>query len=169
MARKSDMNDQEVRFLKDQIEKERRKSTADENLVKKLEFLLAEKLKIIDETKNKTNSLENNLRNLASALEGERKKSLADEATLKKLQAELKKKTEQANRKQEQFYGAAQKIKLTENQINFLREQLDKERRKSSVDQNRIQKFEGVLNEKQAKLADIEHEYLQRDSDIRDL
>jgi hypothetical protein len=48
MARKSDVNDQEVRFLKDEIEKERRKSTADENLVKKLEFLLAEKLKIID-------------------------------------------------------------------------------------------------------------------------
>lgn len=54
-------------------------------MVKKLEFLLAEKLKIIDETKNKTNSLENNLKSLASALEGERKKSLADEATLKKL------------------------------------------------------------------------------------
>ena len=36
MGRKSDMNDQEVRFLKEQIEKERRKSTADENLVKKL-------------------------------------------------------------------------------------------------------------------------------------
>jgi hypothetical protein len=57
MARKSDMNDQEVRFLKEQIEKERRKSTADENLVKKLEYLLAEKLKIIDEDKNKGNSL----------------------------------------------------------------------------------------------------------------
>lgn len=68
---------------------------------------------MIDETKNKTNSLENNLRNLTSALEGERKKSLADEATLKKLEAELKRKTDEANKKQEQFYGAAQKIKLT--------------------------------------------------------
>lgn len=29
MARKSDMNDEEVRFLKDEIDKERRKSTAD--------------------------------------------------------------------------------------------------------------------------------------------
>jgi len=29
MARKSDMNDEEVRFLKEQIDKERRKSTAD--------------------------------------------------------------------------------------------------------------------------------------------
>ncbi len=36
MARKSDLNDEEVRFLKEEIDKERRKSTADENLVKKL-------------------------------------------------------------------------------------------------------------------------------------
>ena len=48
MARKSDLNDQEVRFLKEQIDKERRKSTADQNLVKRLEHLLAEKIKIID-------------------------------------------------------------------------------------------------------------------------
>lgn len=68
MSRKSDMNDQEVRFLREQIEKERRKSTADENLVKKLEFLLAEKLKIIDQHKNKSNTLENDLKNLANAL-----------------------------------------------------------------------------------------------------
>jgi hypothetical protein len=39
-------------------------------LVKKLEFLLAEKLKIIDETKGKTNNLESHLKNLANALEG---------------------------------------------------------------------------------------------------
>jgi len=29
MSRKSDMNDQEVRFLREEIEKERRKSSAD--------------------------------------------------------------------------------------------------------------------------------------------
>lgn len=29
MARKSDLNDDEVRFLKEEIDKERRKSTAD--------------------------------------------------------------------------------------------------------------------------------------------
>lgn len=64
MARKSDVNDQEVRFLKEQIDKERRKSTADENLIKRLETLLAEKIKIIDEHKSKDNALENDLRNL---------------------------------------------------------------------------------------------------------
>ncbi len=70
MSRKSDMNDEEVRFLKEQIEKERRKSTADENLAKRLEHLLAEKLKIIDEDKGKSNTLENDLRNLANVLNG---------------------------------------------------------------------------------------------------
>lgn len=47
-ARKSDLNDNQVRFLKEAIEKERRKSTADQALLKKLQFVLAEKLKIID-------------------------------------------------------------------------------------------------------------------------
>jgi hypothetical protein len=46
---------------------------------------------------------------------------------------------------------------------------LEQERRKSSVDQNRLQKFETMLNEKESKLAGAEHEYLRRDSDIRDL
>jgi hypothetical protein len=57
----------------------------------------------------------------------------------------LKKKTEDANRKQEQFYKAAETLKLTENEINFLKGELDNERRKSSVDQNRINKFDQML------------------------
>ena len=68
MARKSDVNDQEVRFLKEQIDNERRKSSADENLIQRLESLLAEKIKIIDEHKKKDNLLEDDLRNLSSAL-----------------------------------------------------------------------------------------------------
>ena len=154
MSRKSDMNDQEVRFLKEQIDKERRKSTADENLVKKLEHLLAEKIKIIDEDKKKESSLEGDLRNFSNALDGERKKSLADEATIRKLEADLKRKTDEANKKQEHFYKAAEEIKLTENEINFLRGELDNERRKSTVDQNRIRKFEEVLNDKEQKLGE---------------
>ena len=86
--------------------------------------------------------------NLANALDGERKKSLADEATIRKLEIELKKKNDEGNRKQEQFYKAAETIQLTENEINFLKGELDNERRKSSVDQNRIQKFEKMLLEK---------------------
>jgi len=68
---------------------------------------LAEKIKIIDEGKNKTNALEADLQNIAEILEGERKKSLVDEATIRRLQADLKKKTDDANKHQEQFYKAA--------------------------------------------------------------
>lgn len=85
------------------------------------------------------------------------------------MEIELKRKTEEANKKQEHFYGATEKIKLTENEINFLRNELEQERRKSSVDQNRIKKFESVLNDKEEKLANTEQEYLRRDSDMRDL
>ena len=54
---------------------------------------MAEKIKIIDEDKSKSNALENDLRSLASVLDGERKKSMADEASIRRLEGELKKKT----------------------------------------------------------------------------
>ena len=74
---------------------------------------------------------------------------MADQATIRKLENDLKKKNDEANRKQEQFYKAAEQIKLTENEINFLRGELDNERRKSTVDQNRLQKFDQLLNQKE--------------------
>lgn len=39
------------------------------------------------------------------------------------------------------FYEAAEKIKLTENEINFLKDQLENQRRKSTVDQGKIKKY----------------------------
>jgi chromosome segregation ATPase len=71
---------------------------------------------------------------------------MADEATIKKLEKELLKKAEEAKKKQDEFYEAADKIKLTENEINFLKDELENERRKSTADQGRIKKFEQVLN-----------------------
>lgn len=71
---------------------------------------------------------------------------MADEATIKKLEKELLKKAEEAKKKQDEFYEAADKIKLTENEINFLKDELENERRKTTADQGRIKKFEQVLN-----------------------
>ena len=71
---------------------------------------------------------------------------MADEATIKKLEKELLKKAEKKKKKQDEFYEAADKIKLTENEINFLKDELENERRKSTADQGRIKKFEQVLN-----------------------
>lgn len=50
-----------------------------------------------------------------------------------------------------------------------MRGELDNERRKSTVDQNRLQKFDQLLNQKEQKLEEYEEDYLRRDSDIRDL
>jgi hypothetical protein len=47
LARKSEAGDEEIMFLKAEIDKERRKSNADEATISKLEQLLAEKVRII--------------------------------------------------------------------------------------------------------------------------
>lgn len=70
---------------------------------------------MLQEKDARTSNLENDIEGLRDELEKERKKSLVDEATIRKLEIELKKKVDEANRKQDQFYEAAEKIKLTEN------------------------------------------------------
>lgn len=82
---------------------------------------------------------------------------MVDEATIKKLQKQLAKKQEEANRRQDEFYKAAEKVKLTENEIEFLKEELDNERRKSTADQNRIRQYEQILTDKQRKLEEAEN------------
>lgn len=62
------------------------------------------------------------MRAIRDELDNERKKSLADEATIRKLEQELERKMKEANRKQDEFYEAAEKIKLTENEMNFLKD-----------------------------------------------
>jgi len=72
-------------------------------------------MRMLQEKDARTSNLENDIEGLRDELEKERKKSLVDEATIRKLEIELKKKVDEANRKQDQFYEAAEKIKLTEN------------------------------------------------------
>ena len=61
----------------------------------------------------RNSNLQNDIDGLRDELEKERKKSLVDEATIRKLEIELKKKIDESNKKQDQFYEAAEKIKLT--------------------------------------------------------
>ena len=70
---------------------------------------------MLQEKDSRNSNLENDIEDIRRELESERKKSLVDEATIRKLEGELKRKVEEANRKQDQFYEAAEKIKLTEN------------------------------------------------------
>jgi len=56
---KKDKNDQEViKMLQDEIENERRKSTADQGLIKKLQKMVEEKSKQAEEDQRRHTSLE---------------------------------------------------------------------------------------------------------------
>lgn len=48
-----------INFLREEIEKERRKSTADQGVIKKLEQLVNEKVKIIEDNQRRNTSLQN--------------------------------------------------------------------------------------------------------------
>jgi hypothetical protein len=50
-----------------------------------------------------------------------------------------------------------------------LKDELENERRKSTVDQNKIKKYEQILNTKEDQLRAAQEEFLRRDSDIRNL
>lgn len=56
-AKKEQEDEQAIRFLKEEIQKERRKSTADQGVIKKLEQLVAEKTRVIEENKRRNTSL----------------------------------------------------------------------------------------------------------------
>jgi hypothetical protein len=56
-AQKEQDDEEAMRFLKDEIEKERRKSSADQGIIKKLELLVNEKARTIEENKRRHTSL----------------------------------------------------------------------------------------------------------------
>jgi chromosome segregation ATPase len=92
---------------------------------------------------------------------------LADEATIKKLETMLQRKIKELDEKNNDFEQAAHKIQVTEEELNFLRNEVENERRKSTVDQNRVKKMEQLIAEKERKLEDAQEAFLRRDSDIR--
>lgn len=47
--------------MREEIEKERRKSTADENTIKKLEYILAEKMRLLQDKDARNSNLENDI------------------------------------------------------------------------------------------------------------
>ncbi len=48
---------QAIRFLRDEIEKQRRKSTADQGVIRKLDQIINEKTRAIDDSKRRHTSL----------------------------------------------------------------------------------------------------------------
>lgn len=62
-------------------------------------------------------------------------------ATIQKLEKLLQKRVQELDQKNEEFERAAHKIQVTEEELNFLRNEVENERRKSTVDQNRLRKM----------------------------
>ena len=61
-SKKEEEDEQAIKFLKDQIEKERRKSTADQGLIRKMQTLVKDKEKAIEDHKRRFTSLESQIR-----------------------------------------------------------------------------------------------------------
>lgn len=112
LARKSEAGDEEIKFLKAEIDKERRKSTADEALIKKLETLLAEKVRIIEENKKKNQENDDQIRFLQREIEEERRKSMVDETKIRKLQEMLQEKIAIAEQNNHRYLEEVRKSEL---------------------------------------------------------
>ena len=82
LTRKSNLNEEELLFLKNEIEKERRNSMADEQKLNKLQQILEEN----------TAKTADRIRLIEQELDNERRKSMADENKCKQLEKALNEK-----------------------------------------------------------------------------
>lgn len=67
-AKKEQEDEQAINFLKEEIEKERRKSSADQGLIRKMEALVKEKERAIEDSKRRFTSLESEVRAIQEEL-----------------------------------------------------------------------------------------------------
>lgn len=146
--------------MKAEIDKERRKSTADEALIKKLETLLAEKVRIIEENKKKNQDNDDQIRFLQKEIEEERRKSMVDETKIRKLQEMLAEKINLAEQNNSRYLEEVRKSELNAQELNFLMAELDKERRKSMADEATIKRLEKLIAEKIKFAEDNESRYV---------
>lgn len=75
----------ELEFLRNEVENERRKSTVDQNKLRKMEILIAEKEKKFEEAQEAFFRRDSDIRRLEKAIEDERRKSMLDEQKLRQL------------------------------------------------------------------------------------
>ena len=68
----------------------------------------------------------------------------------------LRKRVQELDSRKNEMKKGAEKIQVAEEELNFLKNELDNERRKSTVDQNKLRKFEALIAEKQKKLQDAQ-------------
>ena len=135
LARKTALNENEIKMLQAEIDKERRKSMADVAMIKKLEAVIAEKTRALQEKEDSFLRNNEEIQLLKQEIDKERRKSLQDEAQIRKLEQILNAKVDEARENQRRVEELARKSNLNEEEIRFLKEQIEKDRRTSAAGQ----------------------------------
>jgi hypothetical protein len=129
--------------------------------------LVKEKEKELIENNRIRMKNDTDIHNLKDAIEEERRKSMVDERKLSEMQRLLDEKVKLANEMNGQMAVYAKKEQEDEQAINFLKEEIEKERRKSSADQGLIRKMEALVKEKERAIEDSKRRFTSLESEVR--
>ena len=141
LTRRKSEDERELNLLRTEIEKERNKSMADEATIRKLEGILKEKLKQIEGNTNARQKNDDAISELRQLLDDERRKSMVDEGKVKEIQRILNEKIKEANEFSKRLNDMGRKSDMNDQEVRFLKEQIEKERRKSTADENLVKKL----------------------------
>lgn len=107
---------------------------ADQATIRKLDGILKQKLKQIDGNSQIRQKNDVAIQELRQLLDDERRKSMADEGKIKEIEKVLNNKVKEANQFNRKLNDMSRKSDMNDQEVRFLKEQIDKERRKSSAD-----------------------------------
>ena len=107
---------------------------ADEATIRKLDGILKQKLKQIDGNSQVRQKNDVAIQELRQLLDDERRKSMADEGKIKEIEKVLNNKVKEANQFNRKLNDMSRKSDMNDQEVRFLKEQIDTERRKSSAD-----------------------------------
>ena len=115
--------------MRNEVENERRKSTVDQNKLKKLEQVIADKERKLEDAQEAFLRRDSDIRRLEKAIEDERRKSMLDEQRLRQLEKELESKVDEAGANYEKYIAAQEHYELSSDEIERLRQELERARR----------------------------------------
>lgn len=128
--------------------------------IRKLEQLLNEKMKMIEDSKKRQQTNDDEIKFLKDEIEKERRKSMADETKVRKLEDMLKEKVALAEQFNGRYLDEVRKSEVNAKELQFLMAELDKERRKSMADEGTIKRLEKLISEKVKLAEDMENRHI---------
>lgn len=110
-------------------------------MIRKLEGILAEKEKHLDNYNQSKQKHDSEISELKAILEEERRKSTVDADRIRHIQEVLGQKIKQANEETARLNSMSRKSEKDNEEIIFLRDLIEKERKKSTADETLIKKL----------------------------